>query len=117
VGSKEKMKRAALVLMLGISGARAEVPAALCSSYYISEINIVATADTEAGHVQTFVGFGQSKEESETSALQSCSHIRYQLETCLESDRISGRNVLSDSADNFLHLKYTKAVRRITGCR
>ncbi len=111
------MKRAVLVLVIGVFAARAEVLAAQCSSYYISEINIVSAGDEEAGNVQTFVGFGQSKEESETSALQSCSHIRYQLETCLESDRISGRNVLSDSADNFLHLKYTKAVRRITGCR
>ncbi|MHC2291700.1 hypothetical protein [Bradyrhizobium barranii] len=55
------MKRVMLttiILVFGTDGARAEVPAAQCSSYYISEINLVSTADTEAGHVQTFVAFG-----------------------------------------------------------
>jgi hypothetical protein len=51
--------------MFGVFGARAEVLAAPCSSYYISEMNIVSVADTDAGNVQTYVGFGQSKEESE----------------------------------------------------
>jgi hypothetical protein len=110
------MKRAVLVLMFGILGARAEVMVAQCSSYYISEINIVSVVDTEGGDVRTFVGFGESKEESEKNAVGSCSHVRYQLETCLESDRTSHRNSLSDSADNSLHLKYMKAVKRITGC-
>lgn len=110
------MKRVVLVLMFGICGARAEVLSAPCSSYYISEINIVSVADTAGGNVQTFVGFGQSKEESEKNAVGSCSHLRHQLETCLGSDRVSGRNALSDSADHSLHLKYMKAVQRITGC-
>jgi hypothetical protein len=48
--------------------------------------------------------------------LGACSHLRFDLQTCLESDRTSGRNALSDSADNSLHLKYMKAVKRITGC-
>jgi len=110
------MKRALLILMFGLFGPRAEVLAAQCSSYYISEINLVAVGDTEAGHVQTYVGFGQSKEESEQKAVQVCSHLRFDLQYCLESDSTSGRNALSDSADNSLHLKYTKAVKRITGC-
>ena len=103
-----------IILMFGILGAQAE--AAQCSSYYISEINIVSVADTDAGNVQTYVGFGQSKEEAEKNAMGACSHIRFDLETCLESDRSSGRNALSDSGDNSLHLKYMKAVKRITGC-
>jgi hypothetical protein len=109
------MKRAVLVLALGI-GACAEVLAAQCSSYYISEINVVSVVETQAGNVQTFVGFGESKEEAEKNAAGACSHLRYQLETCLESDRTSGRNAPSDSADNSLHLKYMKTVKRITGC-
>jgi hypothetical protein len=113
------MKRAVLIfLILGIIGARAETsgnatPAAQCSSYYISEINIVSVADTDAGNVQTYVGFGQSKEEAEKNALGACSHFRFDLQTCLDSDRSSGRN--ADSNDS-LHLKYMKAVKRITGC-
>jgi hypothetical protein len=76
----------------------------------------VSVGDSEAGNVQTFVGFGQSQEESEKNAIGACSHVRFDLETCLESDRSSGRNALSGSADNSLHLKYKKAVKRITGC-
>ena len=65
------MKRAVLmttIVALGvIQGTRAEPQAAQCSSFYISEINIVSTADGEAGHVQTFVGFwslqGRGREE------------------------------------------------------
>jgi len=111
------MKRAVLmILILAVSGARSEILAADCSSYYISEVNIVSVADTEAGNVQTYVGFGHSKEESEKNALGACSHLRFDLQTCLESDRTSGRNALSDSADNSLHLTYMKAVKRITGC-
>jgi hypothetical protein len=72
--------------------------------------------DTDAGNVQTFVGFGRSKEESEKNAMRACSHLRFDLETCSESDRTSSRNALSDSAHNSLHLKYMKAVKRITGC-
>jgi hypothetical protein len=111
------MKRAVLIiLILVMFGARSEILAADCSSYYISEVNIVSVADTEAGNVQTYVGFGHSKEESEKNALGACSHLRFDLQTCLESDRTSARNALSDSADNSLHLKYMKAVKRITGC-
>jgi hypothetical protein len=94
----------------------AQVIAASCSSYYISEITLVSPGDTEAGRVQTFVGFGASKEEAEKNALGSCSHIQLDLETCLASDRILGRNAPSDEANSSLHLKYTKAVKRITGC-
>jgi hypothetical protein len=72
--------------------------------------------DTEAGRVQTFVGFGASKEEAEKNALGSCSHIQLDLQTCLDSDRILGRNAPSDEANSSLHLKYTKAVKRVTGC-
>ena len=86
------------------------------SSYYISEINIVSVADADAGNVQTFVGFGQSREESENNAMGACSHLRFDLETCLKSDLTSGRNAFSDSADNSLHFKYMKAVKRVTGC-
>jgi hypothetical protein len=110
------MKRAVLIfLIFGVVGARAETktPAAQCSSYYISEINIVSVADTDAGNVQTYVGFGQSKEEAEKNALGACSHLRFDLQTCLDSDRTSGRNAASDDS---LHLKYMKAVKRITGC-
>ena len=104
-------------LMFGVFGAEAEVMAAECSSYYISEINLVPTDDTEAGHVQTFVGFGSSKEEADSRALGSCSRVRLAIETCLSSDRMTGRAVPSDGGgDNSLHLKYMKAVRRITGC-
>jgi len=111
------MKRAVLmILILVMFGARSEILATDCSSYYISEVNIVSVADTEAGNVQTYVGFGHSKEESEQNALGACSHVRFDLQTCLESDRTSARNALSDSADNSLHLKYMKAVKRITGC-
>jgi hypothetical protein len=111
------MKRTVLtILLLGALGARSEILAADCSSYYISEVNIVSVADTEAGNVQTYIGFGQSKEESEKNALGACSHVRFDLRTCLESDRSSARNATSDSTDNALHLKYMNAVRRITGC-
>jgi hypothetical protein len=47
--------------------------------------------------------------------LGACSHTRFDPEICLESDRASGRNALSDAAD-WLHLKYMKAAKRITGC-
>jgi hypothetical protein len=111
------MKAAAQVLLLfGMLLAPAEVLAAACSSYYISEITIVATADTEAGHVEVFVGFGASKEEAEKNALGSCSHIKLDLQTCLDSDRVLGKNDNSDKTDNSLHLKYMKAVKRVTGC-
>ncbi|WP_424630576.1 hypothetical protein [Bradyrhizobium sp. SYSU BS000235] len=76
----------------------------------------MSPADTEAGHVQTFVGFGASKEVAEQNALGSCSHIKLDLQTCLESDRLLGRNTLSDAAGDSLHLKYMKAAKRITGC-
>jgi hypothetical protein len=90
------MKRAVLmILMFGMPGANAEI--AQCSSYCITEINIVSVADTDAGNVQTYVGFGQSKEESEKNAMGACSHLRFDLQTCFESDRTSGRNALSDS--------------------
>jgi hypothetical protein len=110
------MKHVTLILILVAFGARAEVLAAQCSSYFISEINLVSVVDTEPGNVHTFVGFGQSRGESEKNAASACSHVRFDLETCVESDRTSGRNVSSDSTDNSLHLKYEKAVRRITGC-
>ena len=104
------------VLVLGACLAPAELIAASCSSYYISEITLVSPGDTEAGRVQTFVGFGASKEEAEKNALGSCSHIQLDLETCLNSDRILGRNAPSDEANSSLHLKYTKAIKRVTGC-
>ena len=107
---------AQMVLALGMFLSPAQVIAASCSSYYISEITLVSPGDTEAGRVQTFVGFGASKEEAEKNALGSCSHIQLDLETCLNSDRILGRNAPSDEANSSLHLKYTKAVKRITGC-
>jgi hypothetical protein len=110
------MKLTTLILVFGMIGSRAEVMAAECSSYYISEITLVSTADTEAGHVQTYVGFGPSKEEAEKNALAWCSRIRFDLETCLNSDRMTGRNSVSEGSDNSLHLKYMKAVKRITGC-
>ncbi|WP_439371596.1 hypothetical protein ACRQ5Q_39180 [Bradyrhizobium sp. PMVTL-01] len=114
---RTKMKAAALaVLWLGIPGTSTEALAASCSSYYISEITVVSALDTEAGRVQTFVGFGTSKEEAEKNALGSCSHIQQDLQTCLDSDRMLGRNAASDTANSSLHLKYTKAVQRITGC-
>ncbi|UFX47016.1 hypothetical protein HAP47_0010255 [Bradyrhizobium sp. 41S5] len=105
-----------IILLVGMFEARADPQAVQCSSYYISEINLISTADAEAGHVQTYVGFGTSKEEAEKSALGWCSHIRFDLETCLNSDRMTGRNSPSQGGDNSLHLKYMKAVRRITGC-
>ena len=71
---------------------------------------------TEAGHVQTHVGFRLSKEEAEKNALGWCSRIRFDLETCLNSDRLTGPNAASDGSDNSLHLKYMKAVKRVTGC-
>ncbi len=111
------MKCAVLViLMFEMFWARAETLAGQCSSFYISEINIVSAADTDAGNVQTYVGIGDTKEAAEKNALGACSHARFDLETCLESDRTSGRNSHSDSSDNSLHLKYMKAVKRITGC-
>ena len=64
------MKRVVLttiILVLGTDAARAVPQAAQCSSFYISEITLVSTADGEAGHVQTFVGFwslqGRGREE------------------------------------------------------
>lgn len=47
------MKRVVLILVFVFFWARTEVLAAQCSSYYISEINIVSVADTDAGNVQT----------------------------------------------------------------
>jgi hypothetical protein len=91
---EEKMKRAVLttiILVFGRFGAYAEPQAAQCSSYYISEINLVSTADAEAGHVQTFVGFGPSMEEAEKNALGWCSHIRFDLETCFRHLGFVGR--------------------------
>ena len=59
------MERAVLittVVALGISVATcAESQTGQCSSYYISGINLVSAADGQAGHVQTFVGFGPFK--------------------------------------------------------
>ena len=105
-----------MVLIFGMFGARAQVPVTQCSSYYISEINLVSTADTEAGQVQTFVGFGPSQVEAENNALGSCSRISFNLQTCMDSDRVSGLNAPSDGPGKTLHLKYMKAVKRITGC-
>jgi len=111
------MKAAVLIfLQLAMLGISSEALAAACSSYYISEITLVSPGDIEAGRVLTFVGFGTSKEEAEKNALGSCSHIQLDLETCLASDSVLGRNASSDDANNALHLKYTKAVKRITGC-
>ena len=110
------MRYGTLVLILGLCVGRAEAQAAQCSSYYISEINLVSTVDTAPGNVETFVGFGLSKEESDKNAVGACSHVRFDLETCLDSDRASGLNTASDSASGALHLKYGKAVKRITGC-
>ncbi|MBR0934657.1 hypothetical protein [Bradyrhizobium jicamae] len=113
------MKRAVLttiISILGLFAACAEVWAAQCSLYYISEINLVSTADTEAGHVQTYVGFGLSKEEAEKNALGWCSRIRFDLETCLNSDRITSPNAASNGSDSSLHSKYMKAVKRVTNC-
>ena len=112
------MKRAVLittVLVLGMPPA-AWAQAAQCSSYYITEITLVSTADGDAGHVQTFVGFGASKEEAENNALGWCSRVRFDLETCLSSDRITARNAPSEGGGGLLHLKYMKAVARMTGC-
>ena len=105
-----------MLFVLGMCLAPVEVIAASCSSYYISEITLVSPGDTEAGRVQTFVGFGVSKEEAEKNAMGSCSHIQLDLETCLASDRMLERNAASDEAKTSLHLKYAKAVKRITGC-
>ena len=110
------MKRALLILMFGMLMVRAEGAAGPCSSYYISEINLVSTVDDAPGNVLTFVGFGLSKEESDKNAVGACSHVRFDLETCLDSDRASGLNTASDSTNGALHLKYGKAVKRITGC-
>jgi hypothetical protein len=111
------MRRAVLAMLIfGGSLARAEATTAQCSSYYISEINIVSTDDAEPGHVQTFVGFGPSKEEAEKNVLASCSRIRFEIETCLNSDRKTDRNAPSEGRENSLHSKYTKAVMRFTGC-
>ncbi|MBR0830738.1 hypothetical protein JQ596_35060 [Bradyrhizobium manausense] len=110
------MRYGTLVLILGLSVGHAEAQAAQCSSYYISEINLVSTVDAVPGNVQTFVGFGLSKEESEKNAIGACSHVRFDMETCLDSDRASGLNTASDSTNSALHLKYRKAVKRITGC-
>ena len=106
------MRYGTLALMLGLCVGHSEAQAAQCASYYISEINLVSTVDTAPGNVQTFVGFGLSKEESEKNAIGACSHVRLDVETCLDSDRASGLN----AADTALHLKYRKAVKRITGC-
>jgi len=114
------MKRAALmttILALGmIPGTRAEPQIVQCSSYYISEITLVSTADGEAGHVQTFVGFGLSAEEAERKVMGWCSHIKFDLETCLSSDRITARNAPPEGGSGLLHFKYMKAVARMTGC-
>jgi len=107
---------AQMLFVLGMLLAPVEVIASLCSSYYISEITLVSPGDNEAGRVQTFVGFGASKEEAEKNALRSCSHIQLDLETCLASDRVLDRNAPSDEAKTSLHMKYSKAVKRITGC-
>lgn len=105
------------ILALGtILGTRAQCQIVQCSSYYISEITLVSTADGEAGHVETFVGFGASREEAENKAMGWCSHIRFDLETCLNSDRMTARNAPSEGSSGLLHLKYMKAVARMTGC-
>ena len=115
--ARKRMTRAVLILMFGLFGARAEVFAEQCSSYYISEINIVSVADdTEAGSVQTYVGFGQSGDEAEKKAIGACSRLRNEIEICLKSDRTSGRNALLETGDNSLHIKYMKSVKRVTGC-
>ena len=72
---------AQMLFVLGMLLAPVEVIASSCSSYYISEITLVSPGDTEAGRVQTFVGFGASKEEAEKIALGSCSHIQLDLQT------------------------------------
>jgi hypothetical protein len=110
------MRSAAPYLALAMLGTPTELWAAQCSSYYISEINLVTVVEAEPGNVQTFVGFGLSQEESEKNAVGACSHVRFDVETCLESDRTSGLNTLSNATDNSLHLKYRKAIKRITGC-
>ena len=115
------MKRAAFmtaILAIGTTLATHAQPQTVpCSSYYISEITLVSSADGEAGHVQTFVGVGSSADEAEKKALAWCSHIKFDLETCLSSDRMTTRNAPSEGGSGFLHLKYRKAVARITGCR
>jgi len=56
------MQRAVLVMLIfGLFGVRAEVMAAQCSSYYISEINLVSTDDAEAGHVQTLLDLDRQR--------------------------------------------------------
>ena len=111
------MRYGAVVLFVGLCGPHAEAQvAAQCSSYYISEINLVTMIDAQPGNVLTFVGFGLSKEESERNAVGACSHVRFDLETCLDSDRVSGINSPSDPTANSLHLKYKRAVKRVTGC-
>ena len=110
------MKVPGLLVLWFLLGTSSEVIAASCSSYYISEITLVSPGDTQAGPVHTFVGFGASKEEAEKNALGSCSHIKLDLQTCIDSDRVAGRNDPSDKTSNSLHLKYAKAAKRITGC-
>ena len=116
--ARRVMKVAArVVLVFGVLGTPAEVLAAACSSYFISEITLVSTADNEAaGHVEIFVGFGRSKDEAEKNALGSCSHIKFDLQACLDSDRALGSNDPTAMTDNSLHSKYMKAVKRITAC-
>ena len=97
--------RALMIALLLVHGAHSMALGAECSSYYISEITLVSPIDTAAGRVQVFVGFGSSTEEAEKNALGSCSHIQLDLQTCLDSDRASGRNDLSDLTGNLLHLK------------
>ncbi|HTO67088.1 MAG TPA: hypothetical protein VMM15_38215 [Bradyrhizobium sp.] len=48
--------------------------------------------------------------------IDSASWLIADLQTCLESDRSSGRNARSDASDNSLHLKYMKSVKRIIIC-
>ena len=108
--------RALMIALLLVHGAHSMALGAECSSYYISEITLVSPVDTAAGHVQVFVGFGSSTEEAEKNALGSCSHVKLDLQTCLDSDRVLGRNVPPDKDGSPLHLKYMKAVKRITAC-
>src|SRR6516165_273352 len=111
------MRYAAAVLFLGLYGAHAEAQVtAQCSSYYISEINLVTMIDAQPGNVLTFVGFGLSKEESEKNAVGACSHVRFDLETCLESDRVSGINAPFRPDRYFPSSQVQRAVKRVTGC-
>jgi len=110
------MKRILVILIAAIGSVPGDASPAQCSAYHISEISLVSVADIDAGNVHTFVGFGQTKEEAEQNAVSSCSRVRFDIETCVESDRVSARNSPSDRDNSSLHLKYAKAVRRITGC-